>query len=116
MQRFFRITLPLLKPAILVAVLFRTLDAYRVYDLFWAMSDRQLESLSTVRSVRMDRAFPHTLRITVVPERPLAVVRRGQDAWLVSEQGRVIRELDPGRRNIRINNAETKAANPDCAK
>ncbi len=47
MQRFFRITLPLLKPAILVALLFRTLDAYRVYDLFWAMSDRQLESLST---------------------------------------------------------------------
>ena len=47
MQRFFRITLPLLKPAILVAVLFRTLDAYRVYDLFWAMSDRQLDSLST---------------------------------------------------------------------
>jgi len=47
MQRFFRITLPLLKPAILVAVLFRTLDAYRVYDLFWAVSDRQLESLST---------------------------------------------------------------------
>ncbi|MGB3681575.1 MAG: sugar ABC transporter permease [Rubrobacteraceae bacterium] len=46
-QRFFRITLPLLKPAILVAVLFRTLDAYRIYDLFWVMSDRQLESLST---------------------------------------------------------------------
>jgi multiple sugar transport system permease protein len=46
-QRFFQITLPLLKPAILVAVLFRTLDAYRVYDLFWAMSNRELESLST---------------------------------------------------------------------
>lgn len=46
-QRFFSITLPLLKPAILVAVLFRTLDAYRIYDLFWVMSDRQLESLST---------------------------------------------------------------------
>ena len=46
-QRFFRITLPLLKPSILVAVLFRTLDAYRIYDLFWVMSDRQLESLST---------------------------------------------------------------------
>jgi cell division protein FtsQ len=62
---------------------------------------RQLESLSTVRSVRMDRAFPHTLRITVVPERPLAIVRRGPDAWLVSEHGRVIRELDRGRRDIR---------------
>jgi trehalose/maltose transport system permease protein len=47
MQCFFRITLPLLKGTILVAVLFRTLDAYRVYDLFWVMGNRQLESLST---------------------------------------------------------------------
>ena len=47
MQRFFRITLPLLKGAILVALLFRTLDAYRVYDLFWVMSNRELQSLST---------------------------------------------------------------------
>lgn len=46
-QRFFQITLPLLKPTILVAVLFRTMDSYRVYDLFWVMSNRQLESLST---------------------------------------------------------------------
>jgi trehalose/maltose transport system permease protein len=46
-QRFFRITLPLLKGAILVAVLFRTLDSYRVYDLFYAMAQRELESLST---------------------------------------------------------------------
>lgn len=46
-QRFFRITLPLLKGAILVAVLFRTLDAYRVYDLFWAFGARELQSLST---------------------------------------------------------------------
>jgi trehalose/maltose transport system permease protein len=47
MQRFFRITLPLLKGAILVALLFRTLDAYRVYDLFWVLSNRELRSLST---------------------------------------------------------------------
>lgn len=46
-QRFFQITMPLLKPTILVAVLFRTMDSYRVYDLFWVMSNRQLESLST---------------------------------------------------------------------
>ena len=31
-QRFYRITLPLMKPAILVALLFRTLDAFRVFD------------------------------------------------------------------------------------
>lgn len=32
-QRFIHITLPLLKPALLVAVLFRTMDALRMYDL-----------------------------------------------------------------------------------
>ena len=47
MQRFLRITLPLLKPTILVALLFRTLDSYRVFDLFWALSNRELQSLST---------------------------------------------------------------------
>ncbi len=31
-QRFVRITLPLMKPAIVVALLFRTLDAFRVFD------------------------------------------------------------------------------------
>jgi trehalose/maltose transport system permease protein len=46
-QRFFQITLPLLKGAILVAVLFRTLDSYRVYDLFYVMGARELVSLST---------------------------------------------------------------------
>jgi trehalose/maltose transport system permease protein len=32
-QRFTKITLPLLKPAILVALIFRTLDALRIFDL-----------------------------------------------------------------------------------
>jgi multiple sugar transport system permease protein len=32
-QRFLRITLPLLRPAILVALIFRTLDALRIFDL-----------------------------------------------------------------------------------
>ena len=31
-QRFVRVTLPLMKPAILVALLFRTLDAFRIFD------------------------------------------------------------------------------------
>jgi len=37
-QRFVWITLPLLKPAILVALLFRTLDALRVFDLPFALT------------------------------------------------------------------------------
>jgi multiple sugar transport system permease protein len=31
-QRFWRITVPLMRPAILVAILFRTLDAFRIFD------------------------------------------------------------------------------------
>jgi multiple sugar transport system permease protein len=31
-QRFFKITLPLMKPVVLVALLFRTLDAFRIFD------------------------------------------------------------------------------------
>jgi multiple sugar transport system permease protein len=40
-QRFTRITLPLLRPAILVALLFRTLDALRVFDLPFALTQGQ---------------------------------------------------------------------------
>jgi trehalose/maltose transport system permease protein len=36
-QQFFRITLPLLMPAILVTLIFRTLDAVRVFDVFYVM-------------------------------------------------------------------------------
>ncbi len=34
-QRFMRITVPLMKPAILVALLFRTLDAFRIFDTIY---------------------------------------------------------------------------------
>src|SRR4051795_4384254 len=37
-QRFWRITVPLMKPAILVALLFRTLDAFRVFDSVFIMT------------------------------------------------------------------------------
>lgn len=37
-QQFWKITLPLLKPAILVALLFRTLDAFRVFDLIYVLT------------------------------------------------------------------------------
>ena len=37
-QRFTRITLPLIKPALMVAVLFRTLDAFRIYDAVYIVT------------------------------------------------------------------------------
>jgi len=38
-QRFWRITLPLMKPAILVALLFRTLDAFRIFDNIFVLTN-----------------------------------------------------------------------------
>ena len=37
-QRFVRITLPLMKPAILVSLLFRTLDAFRIFDNIYILT------------------------------------------------------------------------------
>ena len=37
-QRFRHVTLPLLRPALLVALIFRTLDAFRVFDLIYVMT------------------------------------------------------------------------------
>jgi multiple sugar transport system permease protein len=37
-QRFTRITLPLMKPAILVALLFRTLDSFRIFDSIFILT------------------------------------------------------------------------------
>ena len=54
---------------------------------------RRLERLPSVRSAVVDRAFPHTLRVMVGPERPIAVVRGGGRSWVVSERGRVIRPV-----------------------
>jgi cell division protein FtsQ len=48
----------------------------------------------SVASVRFDRAFPHTLRAVVVPERPVAVLRQGRGSWLVAASGRVIKPLE----------------------
>jgi cell division protein FtsQ len=57
---------------------------------------RRLDGLPVVASARYDRDFPHTLRVFIEPERPVAVVRRGPDSWLVSARGRVISSLGQG--------------------
>ena len=56
---------------------------------------QQVDALPTVVGASYDRAFPHTLRIYVVPERPVAVLRRGAESWLVSARGRVMEHLAP---------------------
>jgi len=58
--------------------------------------ERRVEALPAVLSAGYDRSFPHTLRIVVVPERPVAVLRRGTDSWLVSARGRVVSRVPRG--------------------
>ena len=57
---------------------------------------RRVEALPTVVSASYDRAFPHTLRVTIVAEQPVAVLRKGPSAWLVSRRGRVMAPLAAG--------------------
>jgi multiple sugar transport system permease protein len=51
-QRFWKITVPLMKPAILVALLFRTLDAFRIFDTVFVLSNngvnRSIETVSVL--------------------------------------------------------------------
>ena len=38
MKQFFKITLPLIKPMILVALIFRTMSAIRIFDIVYSMT------------------------------------------------------------------------------
>ena len=51
-----------------------------------------------VAGASFDRAFPHTLRIAVTPEVPVAVLRQGASSWLAADGGRVVAELGRGAR------------------
>lgn len=59
----------------------------------------QIQSLSrqvpAVLAVKVDRDFPNTLRVRIVPHRPVAVVRSGSSAWVVSRQGSVLEAIKP---------------------
>ncbi len=57
-QRFVRITLPLMKPAIFVALLFRTLDEFRIFDVIYIFNQgaQRTESISMLNySTLLDR-------------------------------------------------------------
>jgi cell division protein FtsQ len=75
---------------------------------------RRLEALPSVQSVTYDRSFPHTLRLEVVPERPVAVLDDGSDRWVTSVRGRVIgrtsADASPDLPRIRYESATPLAA------
>ncbi len=70
------------------------IDGTSLVSLDAATIDRRLRALPDVSLVSYDRAFPHTAKIVVSAERPVAVLRKGAQAWLVTERGRVLEQLD----------------------
>jgi cell division protein FtsQ len=55
-----------------------------------------VRALPSVVGASVDRSFPHTLVVRVQAERPVAVARRRDSAWLVTGTAKVIREIEPG--------------------
>lgn len=72
-RQFFSITLPMLRPTILVALLFRTLDSFRVFDLVYVMTmggpghSTEVISLYTYKTLfkDLDMGYGSTLSVSI---------------------------------------------------
>jgi cell division protein FtsQ len=76
-----------------VEVALRPLEGKSLIKIRGGEVERLATALPSIASVTYDRAFPNTLRVRVEQEQPVAVVRRGIEAWLVSKRGRVIKRI-----------------------
>jgi ABC-type sugar transport system permease subunit len=57
-QKFWSVTLPLLQSQLLVTVLFRSLDAIRVFDLFYVFGGRAVPSMASYANLKMFAGTP----------------------------------------------------------
>ena len=73
----------------------RPLEGQNLFKVRGGEVARLATSLPYVSGATYDRAFPHTLRVRVELEQPLAVLRQGGLAWLVSRRGRVMARIAP---------------------
>jgi cell division protein FtsQ len=69
------------------------LEGQSLLALDTAEIERRLGLLPEIAGFSYDRDFPHTLRVTVRAEHPVAVARRGSKSWLVAASSRVIEAL-----------------------
>ena len=82
--------------------------AARVHDALEPLERRSLLRVGTVgvaerlvqipevESVTIDRAFPHTLKVSITTARRVAVLRQGKSAFVVSERGRILAAVPHG--------------------
>lgn len=58
---FFKITLPVIKPVMIIAILIRALDLFRIFDIIWAMTKggpgSQTETISIYTYIRAFKEF-----------------------------------------------------------
>ena len=50
----------------------------------------RLVQIPEVETATIDRAFPHTLKVSITTARRVAVLRQGKSAFVVSERGRIL--------------------------
>jgi cell division septal protein FtsQ len=58
--------------------------------------EQSILAIPEVRSAHVDRYFPNTLRVVIVREHPVAVLRRGAEGWVIAASGKVVRPLRRG--------------------
>lgn len=63
LQIFFRITLPLLRPTVVVALLIRTLDALKIFDIVWSITGGGPGTTTTVANLRIYEVGMQHLKI-----------------------------------------------------
>jgi len=51
---FFRVTLPLIRPALMVAIIFRALDALRIFDLIYVLTSNSRDTMSMSGYARLN--------------------------------------------------------------
>ncbi|HST25833.1 MAG TPA: FtsQ-type POTRA domain-containing protein [Gaiellaceae bacterium] len=71
----------------------RPIEGQSLVSFDRSAADHRLAGLPQIARVSYDRDFPHTLRVSVVVEEPVAIVRRASQAWLVASGGRVLQLL-----------------------
>jgi cell division protein FtsQ len=62
--------------------------------------ETRLEKLPYVKSATVDRAFPHTLAVSVDAYSPAVFVQSGKTGWLVAQDGRVLAEAATAPRRV----------------
>ena len=67
----------------------------RLVGLDVALVKELARGVPGVLAAQVERDFPETLRVRLTLEQPVALVRSGDSAWVVSARGRVIRASGP---------------------